>query len=63
MKGMKFKRTMLEYCKIILFKMKFDKRLFIKEYKKTFGYLEPHEQHELKKWLRSEKEFAQLVNF
>ena len=43
---------MLEYCKIILGKMKFSKRLFRKEYRKTFRYLEPSEHHKLKQWLR-----------
>ena len=44
--------SMLEYCKIILGKMKFSKRLFRKEYRKTFRYLEPAEHHKLKQWLR-----------
>ena len=43
---------MLEYAKIILEKMKFNEMLFIKEYHKTFQYLEPSEQNELKEWLR-----------
>jgi hypothetical protein len=33
--------------------MSFDRKLFRKEYRKTFGYLQPEEQSELKKWLRS----------
>ena len=53
MQGKKFKRSMLAYCKIILSKISFDKKLFIKEYKKTFNYLAPNEQSELKQWLRS----------
>ena len=44
--------TMLEYCKIILGKMKFSRGLFRKEYRKTFKYLEPGEHHKLKQWLR-----------
>jgi len=43
---------MLEYCKIIMKKMSFDKRLFKKEYKKTFQYLTLSDQHRLKQWLR-----------
>ena len=43
---------MLEYCKIILGKMKFSRRLFRKEYRKTFQYLEPSEHNKLKQWLR-----------
>lgn len=45
---------MLEYCKVILSKISFDKRLFRKEYKKTFTYLEPNEHKELKDWVRKE---------
>jgi hypothetical protein len=52
MKGRKFKQSMLEYCKIILMKISFDKKLFRKEYRKTFLYLEANEHHELKKWIR-----------
>ena len=44
--------SMLEYCKIILGKMKFSRKLFRKEYRKTFQYLEPCEHHKLKQWLR-----------
>jgi len=52
MKGRIFKKSMLEYSKMILSKIKFDHRLFRKEYKKSFQYLEPIEHKELKKWLR-----------
>jgi len=45
---------MLEYCKIILVKISFDKRLFKKEYRKTFSYLAPDEHNELKKWIREQ---------
>ena len=54
MNGRNFKKSMLEYCKIILVKLSFDRRLFRKEYKKTFAYLKPDEQSELKRWIRSE---------
>jgi len=47
------KKSMLEYCKIILEKMSFSRRLFRKEYKKTFAYLAPAEHEELKRWLRA----------
>jgi hypothetical protein len=43
---------MLEYCKLILVKMSFDRSLFRKEYRKTFAYLNESEQQELKRWLR-----------
>jgi hypothetical protein len=47
-----FKTSMLEYCKIILKKISFNRRLFRKEYRKTFTYLDPAEQNQLKQWLR-----------
>lgn len=43
---------MLAYCKLILEKMSFSKRLFLKEYRKSFMYLNAEEQSELKRWLR-----------
>lgn len=43
---------MLAYCKIILEKMSFSKRLFLKEYRKSLTYLNDEEQHELRRWLR-----------
>lgn len=46
------KTSMLEYCKIILRKMSFNRKLFRKEYRKTFTYLDPAEQNKLKQWLR-----------
>jgi hypothetical protein len=55
MGGTKFKQSMLEYCKIILTKISFNKRLFRKEYKKTFNYLEANEHVELKKWIREQR--------
>ena len=48
MKGRNFKQSMLEYCKIILVKISFDRRLFRKEYRKTFSYLDTNEHMELK---------------
>lgn len=46
------KVTMLEYCKLILEKISFSRRLFRREYRKTFRYLGPKEHFELRKWLR-----------
>jgi hypothetical protein len=48
----KFKQSMFDYCKIILVKISFDKRLFRREYRKTFNYLNADEHTELKKWIR-----------
>lgn len=47
------KVSMLEYCKLVLEKISFSRRLFRREYKKTFRYLGPKEHFELKRWLRS----------
>lgn len=46
------KTSMLDYCKLVLKKMSFSRRLFRKEYKKTFTYLDPIEHSRLKQWLR-----------
>ena len=54
MGGRKFKLSMLEYSKIILAKISFDKRLFIKEYKKAFRHLDNNERTALKQWVRAE---------
>lgn len=43
---------MLEYCKIVLKKISFNKKLFRKEYKKSFSYLDSAEREKLKQWLR-----------
>jgi hypothetical protein len=52
MKGRNIKRNMLGYCKLILVKMRFSKKLFLKEYRKSLSYLSAEEQVELKKWVR-----------
>lgn len=52
MNGKGFKRSMLVYCKLILQKMSFSKKLFLKEYRKSLSYLTDEEQVELKKWVR-----------
>jgi hypothetical protein len=48
----KSRRGMLEYCKLILSKIRFDKQLFWKEYRKAFNYLKPNEHQALKEWVR-----------
>jgi hypothetical protein len=50
----KFKLSMLEYSKIILSKISFDKKLFRKEYKKAFRYLGSNDRIALKHWVRAE---------
>ena len=44
---------MLEYSKVILTKIAFDRRLFMKEYRKAIRYLNNGERDALKHWLRS----------
>lgn len=46
------KKTMLEYFKIILDKVSFDRRLFKKEYRKSLLLLTPVEAYQLKQWWR-----------
>ena len=41
---------MLEYAKVILPKVSFDKSLFKKELSKCLKWIEPREIHELREW-------------
>jgi hypothetical protein len=47
------KTTMLEYCKTVLQKVSFCRKLFLKEYRKSRQRLTAHEGVELKNWIRS----------
>lgn len=49
---MKVKRSMLEYCKIVLAKISFNKFLFKKEYRKSLRMLPEEEVGDFKKWAR-----------
>lgn len=49
----RFERSMLEYSKLILSKMKFSRKLFWKEYRKAFRCLSDEERAMLKHWVRS----------
>lgn len=49
---MKFSMSMLEYCKMILEKLSFNRKLFKKEYLKSFRRLKPAEGIVLRKWVR-----------
>lgn len=49
------KTTMLEYCKTVLRKVSFSRKLFFKEYRKARLWLAPHEAIELKTWIRNDK--------
>jgi hypothetical protein len=48
------KKSMLDYCKLILSKVSFDKRLLRKEYRKSITILDISERYHLKQWLRKE---------
>ena len=61
MMGIKFKCSMLEYSKLILSKMTFDKKLFKKEFRKAFRYLNREERKQLIIWVRSKSELLYLA--
>lgn len=44
---------MLRYCKTILLKVSFSRRLQLKEFRKSLRWLSYHEWLELKIWLRN----------
>ena len=46
-------KTFLEYYKLILSKVSFDKSLLMKEYRKALKFLNPSEQQNLTSWLNS----------
>lgn len=46
------KTSMLDYCKLILKAVRFDPRLFRKEYRKSLLRLNRLEAVELKRWVR-----------
>lgn len=48
------KTSMLEYFKIILDKVSFDRKLFRKEYRKSLSSLTNDEANQLKNWLRQQ---------
>lgn len=48
------KTPMLDYLKMILSKVSFDRRIFRREYKKSFNMLSPTEIRELRHWLKKE---------
>lgn len=53
---------MLEYSKLILSKMTFDKKLFMKEFKKAFRGLNREERKQLILWVRAESRRALVVD-
>jgi hypothetical protein len=46
------KTTMLDYCKMILQKVSFSRRLFLKEYRKSYRWLNPIEWMHLRQWIK-----------
>jgi hypothetical protein len=57
----KFKCSMLEYSKLILSKMTFDRKLFKKELRKAFRYLDREERRQLIIWVHSESGLIHLA--
>jgi hypothetical protein len=51
---MKYRITMLDYSKTVLKAVSFDRRLFIKEYRKALRWLTSDECVKLKFWVRKE---------
>jgi hypothetical protein len=52
---MKDHKTMLDYCKLILKSVSFDRNLLKKEYRKSLRWLSPLEAVSLKIWLRQQQ--------
>lgn len=52
---MKNRKTMLDYCKLILQAVSFDRKLFRKEYKKALRWLPQADASHLKVWLRQQQ--------
>lgn len=50
---MRDQKSMLDYCKLVLQSVRFDKKLFRKEYRKALRWLSPLEAITLKFWLRN----------
>ncbi len=49
------KTTMLDYCKLILQKVSFNRRLFLKEYRKSYRWLKPSECLHLRQWIKQSR--------
>lgn len=44
--------TMLKYCMIVLSAVTFDKRLYLKEYRKSLRWLDESDRVHLKRWAK-----------
>jgi hypothetical protein len=51
--AIKFKTSMLDYCKFIMTKMSFNRALFVKEYRKSLRFLSKNEVMPFKQWVRA----------
>jgi hypothetical protein len=49
------RKTMLDYSKLILKSVSFDRKLFKKEYRKSLRWLSPLEVISLKIWIRQQQ--------
>jgi len=49
------RKTMLDYSKLILKSVSFDRKLFKKEYRKSLHWLSPLEVISLKIWIRQQQ--------
>lgn len=56
------KTSMLEYCKTVLVKVSFCRKMFLKEYRKSRQWLSAIEGDELKNWIRSNRQQAHQSN-
>ena len=48
----KSESSMLKYCKVVLDRISFDRKLLIKEYRKSLKWLSREESTVLKAWMR-----------
>lgn len=56
-------KTMLEFCKTVLKRVSFDRRLFARELKKSFSWLSHEDALALKSWAMAtySNKYAQLI--
>lgn len=52
---------MLNYCKIILQKVSFNRDLFLKEYRKSHNWLTEEESRKLRQWVRTHKKYSLYI--
>ncbi len=62
MENGRFKVSMLEYSKLVLSKIRFDEKLFRKEYRKALRYLDRRDREALRDWVRSQSRVVRESN-